>query len=411
MSKRLRPGASLVHTEAVRVSRRDALRLASLAALGMLPGIQACPTASPQTREFVVGTRTRVVRGDEMGTRLAVLDLHERTIRLIDVPMRGHSVVQHPTDPDRVVVVAHRAQHPPGAMMPLPGMDSCEVSLSAGAVTRVFRCDEGHHYFGHGAFDAAGRVLFTTENDFERAGAGVITVRDVASLRSIGRFPSHGKDPHEMRLINDGRVALIANGGYQLHPDYGPIVLNSGRVISSLTWVDVASGALLEEVRLENSTASLRHFDVIADGTTLVALQDGEVEAEGDRMPVALYRRGHGLTLLHGPPGMGARTRQHALSCVILPEARLGAVTHPKGNLVSFWDVGSGELRGTLDLDAASGVALSPDRTGFFVSSGRGNLFQVRARDLALVQTIEAPEDDVEWDSHLTNVALPALRG
>jgi hypothetical protein len=174
-----------------------------------------------------------------------------------------------------------------------------------------------------------------------------------------------------------------------------------------MTWVDTTSGVLRREERLEGTTASLRHFDVIDDGTTIVALQDGSVEAEGERMPVALFRPGHGLTLLDGPEGLGRACRQHSLSAAILPDERIGAVTHPHGNTVSFWDIDRARFLDALAIDVPAGIALDPRGGGFLISSGRGDLLRIRARDREITQRIDAPEENVEWDSHLTNVRVP----
>lgn len=390
------------------VSRRALFRL-SLAAAGLAAGFGAGACTRVQTpQHLLVGTRTRVMPDGEHGTWLTIVDIRERVARTVAVPFRGHSVVQHPTDPDRVYVLTHRSQLPAGASMPLPGVDSCEVSLSQGAVTRVFRCQEGHHFYGHGSFNADGSQLFTTENDFGGGGDGVITVRDVSTLLPIGRFPSHGVDPHEMRLTDAGHTAVIANGGLRSHPDYGPLVLNGANFVTNMTWVDVGSGRLLDEVRMSGLRASLRHFDVHSDGTILVALQDGQADSGGTEMPVALRFQGGEMRQLHGTLEIAAQSKQMALSAVLLPEANLGAVTHPQGGLVTFWHLREGTLASTISVTGPTGVALTPLRDGFFVGTGTGELLRVDARSLTVAEVIGSPESHMQWDSHLTNVWLPS---
>ena len=67
-----------------------------------------------------------------------------------------------------------------------------------------FASKPDRHFFGHGAFSADGRLLYATENDYERA-RGMIGVRDATDgYRQIGEFPAHGMEPHDIALL-DGR--------------------------------------------------------------------------------------------------------------------------------------------------------------------------------------------------------------
>lgn len=134
-----------------------------------------------------------------------------------------------------------------------------------------FASKSDRHFFGHGVFSAAGRLLYATENDYERA-AGVIGVRDATdSYRQIGEFPAHGMEPHDIALLSDGRTMVIANGGIRTHPDKGTEELNLPDMRPSLVYVDVATGDLLEEHVLapELHQLSIRHL-AIASGDTVV---------------------------------------------------------------------------------------------------------------------------------------------
>jgi hypothetical protein len=384
------------------LSRRALLHAAGLLALGLTaPGVVACRTAG--ARRVVVGTRTRIVDGRDDQTWLAVLDVASGEAFQIPVPMRGHSVIQHPTNADLVYVLPHRTQFRASHELPLPGTDAAEVSLSERRVLRVLRADEGRHFYGHGNFSPAGDVLYTTENDFGGDGNGVVSVRDAATLRPLGDFPTFGVDPHEMHLRDNGALAIIANGGERTHPDYPSIVLNPDEYDSSLTWVDVASGRMLDQVRLDGVRYSQRHFAVDDDASVIVALQDG-VETDGDLMPVAVRYRGGGLRALAGPPGMAERTARHALSAALLSEHGLGICTHPKGGLVTVWSLETGELAAGLEIPSPTGVAVAPDARSFLVSSANGSVYRVDSRRLTAAEFIPSPDVGVEWDSHLTNV-------
>lgn len=392
------------------LTRRSALQAAALSILGLtLHNTIGCSALRAQQR-LVVGTRTQVIGDYEVQTWLSIIDLKTGEVSQVPVPLRGHSVVQHPTNPDLVVVLAQRTQRREGHALPLPGTDSCEVSLSEQRVTRVFRCDEGRHFYGHGAYTSDGAVLFTTENDFGGEGNGILTVRDAGTLQSLGRLPTHGIDPHEMRLIQGGRVAIVANGGEKTHPDYPYIVLNPDDHESTVVWIDMESGQLLDTVKLPGSRYGLRHFDADDDGTLIVAMQDGTTASEGDNMPVAIRYRGGELRLLRGPAGLAEQVGHHALSAALLAREGLAVATHPQGGRVTMWDVASGELVRTFEVAAPTGVAVSHDQRGFLVSSATGSLHLVEARADGAITELGPAEETIQWDSHLTNI-VPARRG
>jgi hypothetical protein len=344
-----------------------------------------------------------VVDGHDDQTWLAVLDLRTGAASQIPVPMRGHSVVQHPLNPDLVYVLPQRSQFRATHDLPLPGTDAAEVSLAEGRVLRLIRAAEGRHFYGHGNFSPAGDVLYTTENDFGGSGDGVIAVRDATTLAPLGDFPSFGVDPHEMHLRDEGRLAVIANGGQRTHPDYPTLVLNPTEVRTSLVWVDVPGARLLDEVKLEQSAYSIRHFDLDDEGSVIVALQDGG-EDEGDGMPVAIRYRGGGLRVMAGPPGLAERTGRHALSAALIGRRGIGVCTHPKGGVVSVWSLESGELAAALEIPSPTGVAVAADGESFLVSSAAGSVWRVDADRLRVTEAVPSPDVGVEWDSHLTNV-------
>lgn len=388
------------------MSRRELFRAATMAALGLNLHVVGGCRPGPRAHHAVLGTRTRMVNGLDAESWVATIDIRTGAVSQIPIPMRAHSVVQHATNPDIVVALAQRSQFRDGMAMPLPGTDSCEVSLSEQRVTRIFRCNEGRHFYGHGVYTTDGSVLFTTENNFADGGAGVLTARDATTLQSIGQLPTHGIDPHEIRMIQQGRVAVIANGGERTHPDYPLVVLNPDDRESSISWVDMQSGSLLDQVRLPGTGYSLRHIDADDQGSLAIALQDGEADVDGDNVPVAVRFRGGELRLLSGPPGLAARTGYHALSVALMPNIQRAMVTHPNGHCVTLWDLETGSWVDTIEIPGPTGVALTPDRRSFLISSAMGSLYRADAENPQSWVEIPDPEVDVQWDSHLTNVVL-----
>ena len=68
---------------------------------------------------------------------------------------------------------------------------------------------DGNFFCGHGAFSADGALLFTTETVAE-SGDGVIGVYEARGLYArVGEMPTGGMDPHDIRLIRDGRFLAV----------------------------------------------------------------------------------------------------------------------------------------------------------------------------------------------------------
>lgn len=128
-----------------------------------------------------------------------------------------------------------------------------------GEITQQVRLDDENstaRLNGHAIVAAKGDVIYTTETD-QKSGRGKIGVRDRQSLRKLDEWESHGLEPHQVLLDQNGQL-IVANGGiprtaadkkYDLH-----------RMDSSLVRLDAASGRLLKQWRLDDPRLSLRHL-------------------------------------------------------------------------------------------------------------------------------------------------------
>ena len=115
-------------------------------------------------------------------------------------------------------------------------------------------------FAGHVLASTDGRTLYTTEMDLD-SGAGLIGVRDAATLEKRAEWSTHGIDPHQ--LLWDASHAgslIVANGGVPTQPETGRIKRNLDRMDSSLVRLDAATGELLGQWRLGDRRLSLRHL-------------------------------------------------------------------------------------------------------------------------------------------------------
>ena len=250
---------------------------------------------------------------------------------------------------------------------------------------RIVAAPEGRHYFGHGAFSPDGKLFYASENDFD-ANAGMIGIYDCLSgFERVGEVPAHGIGTHDITVTDDG-LLVIANGGIETHPDFGRTKLNLDHMEPSLVLADARTGALIEKHVLppELRQLSTRHLDVAADGRIWFACQ-----YEGprtDRPPlVGHFARGVPVSYVQLPDETTDRLGNYVGAIAVnRTEGRVG-IASPKNGIWAVLDGRDGRLLSETVLPDAAGIA--PSRTGFAVSSYRGEFLNQHSR--------------VAWDQHI----------
>ena len=360
---------------AMRLDRRTFLvSLASSAAMLALPGGAA---AAPEAECFAAARR------DDRGNFSAALFTLNGDVRAVELPQRGHDITLKP-DGREWVAFARR-----------PGRFGVAIPLDARPPV-WFAAKPDRHFFGHGVFSADGRLLYTTENDYERA-AGVIGVRDAtAGYRQIGEFPAHGLEPHDIALLADGRTMVIANGGIQTHPDRGDDELNIPDMQPSLVYVDVATGDLLEEQRLAPALhqLSIRHLAIAAGDDVVFGCQYRGPEEDAPAL-VGFHRRGQTPVIVEAAAETQIGLRNYVGSVAADSAGAIVAASAPKGGLVTYWDVAGRRFLGSSSLNDGCGLAPTHRSAHFLLTSGEGWLATADAAgDMA------RQSSDFQWDNH-----------
>ncbi len=115
-------------------------------------------------------------------------------------------------------------------------------------------------FSGHVLASDDGHTLYTTEADLD-TGAGLVGVRNAATLEKFAEWPTHGIDAHELirDASHDGRL-IVANGGVPTRPETGRAKRDLERMDSSLVCLDAGTGAPIGQWRLNDRRLSLRHL-------------------------------------------------------------------------------------------------------------------------------------------------------
>ncbi len=172
-------------------------------------------------------------------TFLIGLSLGGRVLFSHPLPGRGHAAAVHP---DRAEAVAFARR---------PGRFGLVIDCATGREIARLETPEETHFYGHGAFTADGRFLFTTENAFDIPD-GRIGIWDAEKRYTrVGDVASGGLGPHEIIRLASGAFA-VANGGIRTHPAFPRAKLNLPDMVTGLAVLS-ESGELLEDWPFDGS--------------------------------------------------------------------------------------------------------------------------------------------------------------
>ncbi len=293
----------------------------------------------------------------------AVLFTKDKDLSVVPLPERGHDAAVRPGGAE-VVVFARR-----------PGRFAVVFSPDKNKPPFMFHAPEHRHFYGHGVFSRDGRLLYTSENDFEN-GTGIIGVFEAGgAYRRIGEFSAFGVGPHDLALMKDGQTLVVANGGLETHPAHGRHILNLAEMAPSLVYIDVRTGDLIEKVQLPHDLhqLSIRHLAIGAGGRVLFGCQ--YKGPAGDPPPLmAFHDRGKEIQVMNGPDHLLKSLNNYIGSVAVDRSGGVVAASAPRGNLVTFWQVADGKFLGARQLKDGCGVAATGTERQFLLTSGHGAL-------------------------------------
>ncbi|MDT8398316.1 MAG: DUF1513 domain-containing protein [Pseudomonadales bacterium] len=319
------------------------------------------------------------------------------------LPTRAHHVAADPVL-GIYIVLARR----PGTWLQVG-------DLADGSLLHELPVPENRRFNGHGIFAAESSYFFTTESDISELGAdsgriGVWQVQrqqDSVSFKRVREFPSYGLDPHELLLLPDHRTLVIANGGILGSRDDERAKLNIDSMRPSLAYVDSETGMLLEQHYLapEFHQASIRHLDVNAAGEVAIAMQfEGEPFIAAPL--VASHRRGELISLPAVPEEIRVQMKQYCGSVRFDSSGRYFAVSCPRGNLITFWDMRQGKYLATVRSRDVCGVCAGMG--GFVFSTGIGRISYYDPGTGEVRDYGGDLDAGLFWDNHLTMTEVMA---
>ncbi len=308
----------------------------------------------------IIAATTRNANGSHAAV---IYDLDKGLLNAAKLPQRGHDIAINPMTKE-CVAFARR-----------PGDVAVAFGVSSKRPPIVFLAPPGRHFYGHGVFSNDGRLLYTTENEFEN-GLGIIGVWDAtAQYRRVGELPTRGIGPHDINLLNDGRTLVIANGGLRTHPDHGRQPLNLATMLASLVYIDRETGDLIESHELAKGMekVSIRHLDVGRNDTVVFGSQFKGPRSQMVDL-VGFHRRGENIHYLRHTPALHRALRHYVSSVAADSSGESCAITSSRGQHVVMIDIAQRRVAAMHGFADVSGIAPAPGNGQFIATSGTGDL-------------------------------------
>jgi hypothetical protein len=320
---------------------------------------------------------------------VAAFDLSGKLISQIPLPARGHDVIAMPSKPGHAVVFARR-----------PGQFIFEVDFRQGSIIKRVNVGLERRLYGHGVLIDNDGLLLTTENDYQLA-RGLIVVRDTTNYQVVGQYDSGGVGPHQLAVMpnSNGKQIVIANGGIQTHPEHGRKKLNLATMQPNLAYMSLPSGQIDDTFELANKHLSIRHLDVSSSGKVVAGLQyQGR---PNDEVPLAISHHGEAqLSALNAEQSTWRSMKHYTSSVCINSDNNTVAITCPRANLVTYWQLNSGDFMASYKIKDGAGVTLIADN--FIVSTGRGRI--VSQQEPMQGYSIRGDFEPLQWDNHMNAI-------
>lgn len=278
---------------------------------------------------------------------LSVVNLTLKTKRLVPLDFLAHGVIVDPNDYFRLIIFEKIG---PGA---------CEVDLNAMKMVRKITTSDDKYFYGHGAFTGDGKSLYCTETYLDNK-KGIIAIRDAQTMQNMGEFPTYGDNPHECQLIDNGKVMVVTNAGSTI----------GGNTEPSVTYIDMANQQLIEKVFMTNNRINTGHIGIAKDGSLVVASAPRDGLDKTDTGGVSIRPKDKHMETITSPNEVVKSMTGEALSVIIHNTKNIAAVTHPDGNMVTFWSVSDRRLLNVIKAEKPRGVTLTMDEKTFVVSYG-----------------------------------------
>lgn len=244
---------------------------------------------------------------------------------------------------------------------------------------------------------------------------GRVTIREPESMKILESYSTHGVDPHDIQLVEDGKYLVVANYGSVIDKATGKFGTPRRVVEASVTVLEIASGKLVDKRLTGARDTELRHLAAASrqDIFTIQARNGNDdagarqdidqavaYEADITTQSGNAYLSAATLKFSNGsdaPIAMGGpeatKLMRHGLSIEYDALHDQVIASYPSTHRVMTFDAASGDILKIIDTAAIGlrypcGVTLLPDGQHYAVTGYWENLFVFERRTHRLVREL-----------------------
>ncbi|MGE3609703.1 MAG: DUF1513 domain-containing protein [Bacteriovoracaceae bacterium] len=210
------------------------------------------------------------------------------------------------------------------------------------------------YFYGHGCINLEKNELLCTESSKNLGQEGFIVIRDLKTLEVKREFPSFGSDPHDIKISNDKKSLIVANGG--------------GKIKSNLCIIDLATEKLIEKYEWSDPQISFAHFEEIPDLNKICIaprIWNGPIEAALDCFIINRNKK----SIYPIISQYKTKPRFQFLSLCLNPKKREIAVTCPESKTAYLFDYEKECLIKELTLnDNPSGIIMDAEKKYYLIN-------------------------------------------
>ncbi len=360
------------------LSRRHFLK--GLGALAFLPSLTNASTNTLSKRElFINGHHDQ--KGNYFVSTMTANGEEQLRLPLHDMP---HGFAIDPVNSNRVVTF-------PG----LTGTKMMVMDINQGKQIAETSIRKNRHFNGHGTFSPDGQLLFATENIIDTS-EGVIGIYDGNTFEFIREISAHGLGPHGMRILPDGKTLVVASGGLRTHPKTGKFYTNLNDMRSAVLFIEVKTGNLIARREIPVDKLSIRNIYFAPDNQLLVTCQYyGRRE-----MPkvVGLIQGLGEIEMLEIDDDNLWRMNNYTGGTVVV--GNIAAVSCPRGNHLTFWDLKQKRFINSVKIKDVSGIQPYGNGQSFLASAETGKLYQIDSQSLKVTR-LKNTWQNAKWTNHM----------
>jgi len=311
-----------------------------------------------------------------------------------NLPTRGHSISINPKTLEGAIITRS------------PGESIIIFDRFSGGTIKKIINTNGFHYYGHGFYSDDGRWLYTSENEYN-SGRGMVGIYDSKdSYKLVKRISSNGIEPHEISFLKNTKIGVIANGGILTHPDSGKTKLNIQNMESNLTYLNLITGESLSIKKLspELKLMSIRHIDVSEKNQVAFAMQyQGSLNDVYPLVGISdIYSE---IQLFDTPKEILYRMNNYCGSICFDSSGDLLAVSNPRGNIITFWNVTKKCYHSFFEIKDGCGLSPGLAPNSFFISNSYGDLINYWPITKEKIYVVYS-SDFFNFDNHLKLVFI-----